>query len=341
LRRLGAEIESIFLDDPGTVAVRTDWQTKVKRVEPVIAEAQANVNGITRRDVALTLRQGFEGASVGVYREGDLLLPIILRAEEAQRDDVASIRNLLIWSPAASTMIPLRQVVSGFDTTFRVDLIIRQDRRRALTVLADARSETPATVLARLRPNVEANIGLPPGYILEWWGEYRDSQKAQRSLAASIPAFLEVMILTVVALFNSVRLPLVIWLMVPLSLIGVTVGLLALGQPFGFMALLGLLSLSGMLIKNAIVLIDEINMQLGLGKAPHAAVVDSAASRLRPVAMAAVTTIMGMIPLFVDAFFVSMAVASAFGLGFATILTMVVLPVVYSRLVRVQRPAAG
>ena len=162
---------------------------------------------------------------------------------------------------------------------------------------------------------------LPPGYMLEWWGEYRDSQNAQNSLAGSIPLFVVVMILTVVALFNSLRLPLVIWLTVPLSLIGVTVG---------FMALLGLLSLSGMLIKNAIVLIDEINTQIASGKDPYNAVIDSGAGRLRPVAMAAITTIMGMIPLFADAFFVAMAVTIAFGLGFATVLTMVVVPVLYA-----------
>lgn len=330
LRRLGNEVEAIFLEDPGTVAVRTDWQKKVKIVEPVISEVQANINGITRRDIALALRQGFEGAPVGVYRDGDDLLPIILRAEDAQRSDIASMRNLQIWSPAAAVTIPLRQVVSGFETSFTDDLIIRQDRRRTLTVFADARSETPATVLGRLRPSVESGIELPPGYMLEWWGEYRDSQNAQNSLAGSIPLFVVVMILTVVALFNSLRLPLVIWLTVPLSLIGVTVGLLVTDQPFGFMALLGLLSLSGMLIKNAIVLIDEINTQIASGKDPYNAVIDSGAGRLRPVAMAAITTIMGMIPLFADAFFVAMAVTIAFGLGFATVLTMVVVPVLYA-----------
>ena len=341
LRRLGNEVEALFLEDPGTVAVRTDWQKKVKTVAPVIAEAQASINGITRRDVALAIRQGFEGAPVGVYREGDKLLPIILRAEASERTDIASMRNLQIWSPAASMMIPIRQVVSGFETSFTDDLIVRQDRRRTLTVFADARTETPATVLARLRPRIEAAVELPPGYMLEWWGEYRDSQNAQASLAGSIPLFVVVMVLTVVALFNSLRLPLVIWLTVPLSLIGVTFGLLVTDQPFGFMSLLGLLSLSGMLIKNAIVLIDEINVQIAAGKDPHTAIIDSGAGRLRPVAMAAITTIMGMIPLFADAFFVAMAVTIAFGLGFATVLTMVVVPVLYAIFFRVHAPATG
>jgi multidrug efflux pump subunit AcrB len=138
------------------------------------------------------------------------------------------------------------------------------------------------------------------------------------------------MVLLTVVLFNSMKQTAVIWLVVPLAVIGVTVGLASTGQPFGFMALLGFLSLSGMLIKNAIVLIDEINLQNREGKAPIDAILDAAVSRLRPVAMAAATTILGMAPLFPDAFFVSMAVTIAFGLGFATVLTMVVVPVLYA-----------
>ncbi len=330
LRTLAGQVEDIFRADPGTLGIRTDWRGKVKTVRPILAEDQANLNGIAPSDIALALRQGFEGAPVGLYRERDDLLPIILRAPEAERSDVASMQDLQVWSPAAASMIPIRQVVSGFDTVFEDDVIVRQDRRRAITVFADPRTENASVVFARLRPQVEAALELPLGYRLEWWGEFRDSGVAQQSLASSIPLFLVLMILTVVALFNSIKQPLIIWLTVPLALIGVTVGLLVTEQPFGFMSLLGFLSLSGMLIKNAIVLIDEINLQIGEGKDPYVAILDSSASRLRPVAMAAVTTIMGMLPLFADAFFVAMAVTISFGLGFATILTMVVVPLLYA-----------
>jgi multidrug efflux pump subunit AcrB len=178
---------------------------------------------------------------------------------------------------------------------------------------------------------VEA-IELPEGYRLEWWGEYKSSGEARAALAGSIPVFLGMMILITLALFNDLRKTAVIWLVVPLAVIGVTVGLLATDQPFGFMALLGFLSLSGMLIKNAIVLVDEITLQSQEDKPLLDAVTGSAVSRLRPVAMAAATTILGMAPLFPDAFFVAMAVTIAFGLGFATVLTMVVVPVLYSTL---------
>ena len=144
------------------------------------------------------------------------------------------------------------------------------------------------------------------------------------------------MVLITIGLFNSLRQTAVIWLVVPLAIIGVTVGLLSTNQPFGFMALLGFLSLSGMLIKNAIVLVDEINLQRLEDKPEIDAITGSAVSRLRPVSMAAATTILGMAPLFPDAFFVSMAVTIAFGLGFATILTMVVVPVLYATIYRIK-----
>lgn len=149
------------------------------------------------------------------------------------------------------------------------------------------------------------------------------------------------MILTVVMLFNAVRQPLIIFLTVPLALIGVSAGLLAFGQPFGFMALLGMLSLSGMLIKNAIVLIDQIDLEIGEGKDRFEAIIDSGVSRLRPVSMAALTTILGMIPLLADAFFISMAVTITVGLAFATVLTLIFVPVLYTILFRIPYPKSA
>ena len=329
LRRLASEAIDILEAHPNAFGIRTDWRERVLTVRPVIDEEQANRNRLTRDAISGALLQGFQGVTVGVYREGDELLPIIARAPDEQRLDVASIRNLQIWSPAANRMIPLRQVVTGFESVFEDEIIYRMNRQRAITVLADPRVGEAPPLLADVRPAIES-IELPPGYRLEWWGEYKNSNKARASLAASIPMFFLAMVVPTMALFNSIKETAVIWLTVPLAIIGVTVGLGLTGQPFGFMATLGFLSLSGMLIKNAIVLIDEINLQNKEGKSPIDAVLDSAVSRLRPVGMAAATTILGMAPLFPDAFFVSMAVTIAFGLGFATVLTMVVVPVLYS-----------
>jgi len=309
LRDLANEAMDIFHADPNAKAIRTDWRQRVKVVQPVLAEKQANSNGITRTDVAKTMLQAFQGASVGVYR--------------------ASMQNLQIWSPAAQGMIPLRQVVSHFETRFEDEIIMRRDRKPTITVFGDPKSGPASVLFSRLRPQIEA-IELPADYFLEWGGEYEDTAKARDPLMASLPIFMLIMVLITIALFNSLKEPLIIWLCVPLALIGVTAGLLITRQPFGFMALLGFLSLMGMLIKNAVVLIDEIRLQRSETDNLLTAILNSGTSRLRPVAMAALTTALGMIPLLLDAFFVAMAVTIIFGLMFATVLTMVIVPVLYA-----------
>jgi multidrug efflux pump subunit AcrB len=334
LRRIASEIETIMFEDGGAKGIRIDWRDPVKRIVPRIAEEQANLNGITRPQLADNLRIGFEGLQVGVYREHDELLPIIVRAPEEERGDVASMQNLQIWSNAAQLYIPIRQVISGFDTVFEDTNVMRRNRKRTITVHCDEVSGTASVLQTRLMARVD-EITLPPGYKIEKGGEWESSNDAQQGLAATIPVFLLLMVLVVIGLFNALRQPLIIWLCVPLAIIGVTWGLLATKQPFGFMALLGFMSLSGMLIKNAIVLIDQIDLEVREGKDSFDAIVDSGVSRLRPVAMAALTTVLGMIPLLSDAFFVAMAVTIMAGLTFATLLTMILVPVLYATLFRI------
>ena len=339
LRQLAAQAVRILEADGGTKGVRIDWAERVKKIQPVVAEEQANLNGITREDIATAIRQGFEGETVGLYREEDKLLPIVVRAPEAERSDVASIQNLQIWSPAAGRMIPLRQVVAGFETVWEDEVIMRKDRKRTMIVHANQVSGPASDLFERVRPGIEA-IEFPPGYHLEWGGEYEDSNRARTSLVRMLPVFILLMVLIVIMLFNNLRQPLIIWLVVPLSLIGVTIGLVSTQNPFDFMAVLGFMSLMGMLIKNAIVLIDEINAQLAEGKQTYDAIMNSGVSRLRPVAMAASTTALGMIPLLRDPFFIAMAVTIIFGLLFATGLTMIVVPTLYASFYRVTAPAS-
>ncbi len=337
LRKAAFQARAIMLDDGGAKGVRMDWRQRVKVVVPEIADEQANIAGVTRPDIAQVLRGAFQGDAVGTYREDDDLLPIYLRQPEPDRSDVSNIQNLSIWSPAAVQYIPLRQVISSFETTFDDDIIYRMNRKRALTVHSDPKSGPPSVLLGRIKDKIEA-IPLPPGHTLEWWGEYRDSGRAQSAIAASIPLFLGAMVLIVIALFNDLRQPAVIWMTVPLALIGITMGLLLTSQPFGFMAMLGAMSLSGMMIKNAIVLIDEIELQKKTNDV-FTAILESGVSRLRPVAMAALTTALGMLPLLQDAFFIAMAVTIIFGLMIATMLTMVFVPVLYAMFFRVEVPA--
>jgi multidrug efflux pump subunit AcrB len=301
-------------------------------------ESQARRNGITRVDVAQALATGFEGRVVGFYREPGQagtypqetrLLPIVARRPLAERSDVAMLDSLQIWSPIAGKKIPLSQVVSGVTVGWEDPIVVRRDRFPTITIHADPRSGLPSQLFNRVRSRIEA-IELPQGYSLEWGGEYEDSGDAQRALAKPLPYFLALMVFIVVCLFNSFRTTLLIWLIMPLAIIGVTVGLLLTGKPFGFMALLGVLSLGGELIKNQIVVLNKILTEIDKGKPAYHAILDGATSKTRPVSMVVFTTVLGMIPLLTDAFFGAMAVCIMFGLSFAAVLSLIVTPVLYA-----------
>ncbi|WP_028468373.1 efflux RND transporter permease subunit [Neptunomonas japonica] len=337
LRKLAGQAIEILQADAGAHNIRHDWRQRTKVIRPQFNEAMGRRVGISKQDLDQLLLSSFSGQQVGLYREGTQLLPIIARAPQSERLTIDSLPELQVYSQAANAYVPIAQVTNGFETDWEDSLIVRRDRKRTLTVMADhdvLGDETAATLFSRVRPGIEA-IDLPPGYKMEWGGEYESAGDAQAALFGGLPlGYLGMFVITVL-LFNSIRAPLVIWATVPLALIGVSVGLLVMGAPFSFMALLGLLSLSGMLLKNGIVLVDQINLELSQGKDPYLAVFHSAVSRVRPVAMAAITTILGMIPLLFDVFFESMAVTIMFGLGFATVLTLIVVPVLFTLLYRI------
>lgn len=362
LRVLGTKAETILRNEANARAVRNEWREKIKVLRPTMAETQARKAGIDRPEIAQALEAAFQGTTVGVYREHDELLPVLARSPANERADLDSLEGIQIWSPAAQAMIPIGQVVSGFNTEFEDAYIWRRDRQKMLRLHADPRVGLPSELFAKVKAPIEQALDVDvaavlghelgdapftaktltvadnalwpiknmPGYYMSWGGEAEDSARANASLAGSLPLFLGIMVLIVLILFNSIKKTLVIWLTVPLALIGVTVGLLSFNQPFGFMALLGLMSLSGMAIKASIVLVDEIGIQIEQGKSPYQAVMIAGVSRLIPVTMSSGTTMLGMIPLFGDAFFVSMAVTIVFGLGFATLLILIVVPVLYS-----------
>ena len=331
LRELAVQVEEIMLNDPGADYIRHNWRNRTKVIRPEFSEARARKLGIDKADLDNILLMSFRGAEAGLYRDGTKMLPIEVRLPEAQRLNIDSLPNLQVWSPATNSYVPINQVVSKFSTEWEDQVIHRLDRKRTLTVQADPDvlgDETAAQVFNRLRPQIEA-LELPAGYELSWGGEFESSSKAKASLFGALPMGYLIMFIITVLLFNAVKTPLVIWACVPLAIIGVVIGFFATGKAFGFMALLGLLSLSGMIVKNGIVLVDQINTELANGMEPYKAVFNSAVSRVRPVSMAAITTMLGMIPLLFDAFFESMSVVIIFGLGFATVLTLIVIPVLY------------
>ena len=342
LRSIARQIEDVFNADPGARNVRHDWRERTKELVPQFNEPKARRLGISKQDLSSTLQMAFGGNTIGIIRDGTHMLPVITRLPEQERVDFESLANLNIWSPTLQTYIPVEQIIDGVKMDWVDPLILRRDRKRTLTVMADhdvLGDETAASLFARLRPKVEA-LQFPEGYELAWGGEYESTNDAQAAMFQSLPIGALVMFIITVFLFNSVRKPLVIWFTVPLAIIGVSFGLLATGMPFSFTALLGLLSLSGMILKNGIVLMDQINIELASGKETYNAVFDSALSRVRPVSMAAMTTILGMVPLMFDAFFGSMAITIMAGLGFATVLTLIVVPVLFAIFYKV-KPASA
>jgi multidrug efflux pump subunit AcrB len=348
LRELGDRARRVLEEDGGAVYVRSDWLEPVKVLRPDLLEHQARRNGITRGDVAHALQTSFEGRVVGFYREPGSaatgvypqetrLLPIVARPPPAERQDVGAISSLQIWSPVAGRMIPMNQVVSGAGVAWEDPIIMRRDRFPTLTVHADPRSGLPSELFGRVRSPVE-QIELPPGYSLEWGGEFEDSARARASLFRPIPYFLAVMVFLCVCLFNSIRSTLLVWLIMPLAIIGVTAGLLLARMPFTFLALLGVLSLGGELIKMQIVVLSRIRGEIGQKKAPYQAILDGSTSKVRPVCMVLFTTVLGMIPLLLDPFFGAMAACLMFGLAFAAVLCLIVTPVLYAIFFGVHKP---
>ncbi|TNJ48515.1 efflux RND transporter permease subunit [Phaeobacter sp. B1627] len=307
--------------------VRHDWREQELVLKPVYATDRAQTAGVTRDAVSGALAFSTNGITTGVFRERERLIPIVMRRPP---EEPYNLMNQVVFSDTAGSWIPLEQMLDGVDYEVQNTLVHRRDRVYTITVGADVVSDvTAATVFAQVKDAVEA-IEVPVGYKMEWGGEHENSANANESLGKQLPLSLLIMVLISVLLFNAIRQPIIIWLLVPMSVNGVVIGLMGTGMPFTFTALLGLLSLSGMLIKNGIVLVEEIDIVRREEDLPlRESIVKASVSRLRPVMLAAITTILGMAPLMSDAFFVSMAVTIMGGLAFATVLTLVAAPVFY------------
>ena len=226
------------------------------------------------------------------------------------------------------------QVIDGIATPWEDPIIWRWDRRRAITVQCSPNGVTAPALRNAVLEQFE-KIELPPGYRLDWDGEYWSAKQSQQALAPGIVPAVVIMLFILVALFNGFRPMLICILGIPFVMIGITSGLLLTKTPFGFIALLGAMSLSGMMIKNVVVLLDEVNAKLAKGFDPYDAVVEAAVSRLSPVVNAAGTTVLGVLPMLQDVFWVALAVTVFFGLIVGTMLTMVVGPTLYALLYRI------
>lgn len=336
LRQLAEQAKAIMLNDDQLIAVQDDWRQQVPVLRPRYSEQKAQQFGLTTQEINQAIAQTLSGRHVGVYREGNDLIPIVARSPETERNHQRAIENTEVYSHVAGGFVSVSQLIESTDVVWEDAILRRINRMPTILVQADpAPGVLTADAFNQLRPHIEA-IELPSGYELIWYGEYKASKDANEGLVISAPYGFAAMILAVIFMFNAIRQPLVIWLTAPLAIIGVTVGLVVFQTPFEFMAILGFLSLIGMMVKNAIVLVDQADAEVREGKLPYHAIIDASLSRARPVLLGALTTILGVAPLLVDPFFKSMAVTIMFGLLFATILTLVVIPLFYAMFFRVK-----
>jgi multidrug efflux pump subunit AcrB len=340
LRRLGSEGLTLLRGNPLAKDIRTDMREQVLRIVPDYDQTNGRWANISRSEIAQTTKRSFDGLPVGLYREGRDLYPILLRHEAAERRAAAANIDLLQIQAASSTkVIPLSAVTTEIRAEWEDPIIVRWNRRRAVTAQGAAEGVTFPTLRESVVEAFDA-IPLPPGYELIWDGEHASTVEGQAGLLPGIVPAVVIMLFIIVALFNAIRPALIIIFTSPFMFIGITTGLLVAQAAFGFVALLGAMSLSGMMIKNSIVLLDQVGVELEEGKAPYQAVIDAAVSRLRPVLLAAATTVLGVIPLLKDLFWVSMSVTIMAGLAFGTVLVMVLVPVLYATLFGLRAPGS-
>jgi multidrug efflux pump subunit AcrB len=330
---------AILRASPLAKQVRTDMRQRVQKVVVDYDQERARWAAVSRTDVAQATKRAYEGMPIGLYREGDTMLPIIARDAEQDRQRMAGQLDLVQVQPSlALQTAPLGQVVDGINLEWEDPIISRFNRRRQVAIQASPDGVTFPALRADVKGQFDA-MELPLGFDQMWDGEYDSTMRAQLSLIPGMIPAAVIMTLIIVALFNSLKPSIIIGLVVPFALIGITAILLPAQVAFGFMALLGAMSLIGLMIKNAIVLLDEIEANRKKGMEPYDALVAAGMSRVRPVVLGAATTVLGVIPLVADAFWQAMALTMMFGLMVGTVLTMVLVPTFYAVVHKVRSPA--
>ena len=311
------------------INVRNSWGNKIPVWDPIFSQERAQPLGVSRQGMAQSIQIGTNGMPLGEYREGDLVLPILLKGNRADSFLINDLRTLPVFGTSPETT-SLEQVVSEFDFQFKFSNVKIYNRQMVMMAQCDPRRGVNSiSAFNSVWKQVQEEITIPEGYTLKYFGEQESQVESNEALAENLPLTFFLMFVTLLLLFKTYRKPTVILLMLPLIFIGIVLGLLLLGKSFDFFAILGLLGLIGMNIKNSIVLVDQIDIETQLGKEPLDAVISATTSRIIPVAMASGTTILGMLPLLFDAMFGGMAATIMGGLLVASILTLFVLPVAY------------
>ncbi len=327
-------------DVAGTYNIADDWGSRVKKLVVSIDEERARRAGVTNQEVALAMQTFLSGLETTRYREEDESIPVIVRSVAVDRRDLDRVQNLAVFSSTRRQSVPLSQV-ADITLAFEPSAVLRRDRYRTVTVSAEVDGTTAIDVVNELQPWLdEQQAGWDVGYRYELGGEMESSVKANASIGAKLPIAGLVIILLLVSQFNSIRKPIIVLSTIVLAMIGVVIGLVVMDSSFGFMTLLGIISLAGIVINNAIVLLDRIQIEIDEGLAPERAVVAAAQTRVRPILLTTATTVASLIPLYLSggAMWEPMSVAIMFGLVFSTVFTLVVVPLLYAMFYRLPAP---
>lgn len=331
---VGTAIE-IMRRNPKVIDARNEWGNMAMVVKPQYDPVKAGLIGITKSSMMESVKSISDGVAVGVYRDNENKVPVLIKSDVENTIDINSLGNFSIWNGDKSA--PLSQVTSSIETSWEYPQIRTYNRQLSMAAMCGVKQgHTMTEVHTEIRDEIE-NMKLPEGYSFFWDSQYKDQSEGLQAIATFFPLAFLLLVVILVALFGNFREPIIIIAILPLSLIGVAVGMLLTGFDFGFFPIAGWLGLLGMIIKNVIVLIDEINVQYRSGISLYNSIVEATVSRTRPVLMAATTTIFGMVPLLFDVAFGGMAATIIFGLTFATLLTLFITPALYAIFYNVKR----
>lgn len=324
----------------GVTSVYDDWGEWTKKMVVDVRQEQAKRAGLSTRDVALSLQTQISGLVATQYREGDKLIPVVLRARESYREDLGNIEGLNVYAFGEGRGLPLMQLAST-RLEWQPSDIRRRDQTRTMTVKVEIAGRYAADVLREVTARVEnlqRGPDWPDQYFVEYGGEVEESTQANASVMAGVPLAMGLLSLVLIIQFNSLRRFLIILLTIPPMMVGISAGLLLTREPFGFMAMLGMISLVGIIVNNAILILDRMEIERASGKPDREFVVDAVLERLRAIFLTAATTVMGLLPLALlgGDMWRPMANVLIFGLSFSTLFTLVLCPVLYSVFFRIR-----
>ncbi|PWJ43839.1 efflux RND transporter permease subunit [Sediminitomix flava] len=335
LKDLAEQAKEILRKEELAVSITDNWLNESKVLKPIYDVEKAQKVGLTRNDMANSILVVTNGMPIGAIYEGKDQVPVVLRTNTPLASDLENIGNIPVWGQRSQASTPLAHIIDTLKLDWENEAVYRYNGKRALKVQCDVKDgHTPEELFASIKDDIEA-IPLPDGYSLRWDGTVANAMKANKALATYLPLALGLMLVIIIGLFNNLKQPVIIFLIFPYAFIGVVLGFITTGATYDFMGIIGTLGLIGMMIKNAVVLLDEINLGIDEGKTQLQATIDASVSRMRPVMMASLTTILGMAPLLADAMFKSMSITIMFGLFVGTLIILILVPVFYAQFYKV------